>query len=162
MDVEAQFALEGAIEAGDVPRAAALLATGIDPNGDLHGRDGTRFVDLAFRCGDEEMIRLLHEYGGDIAGRLGHESNYGNGDAAIVRLLLELGGDPNIPDEDGWAPLHWAAVRGYEEKARVLLSAGADPTTRTRHGLLPIELAERNNHLRTAILLRQAAAGSGE
>lgn len=99
------------------------------------------------------MIRLFHERGADVTSYLGYETNYGDEDPTIVQLLLELGSDPNALDDDGWAPLHWAAVRGYEEKARVLLSAGSDPTVRTRHGLLPIDLAERNNHLSLVRLL---------
>ena len=43
----------------------------------------------------------------------------------------------------------------------MLLSAGSDPTVRTRHGLLPIDLAERNNHLNVVTLLTGPLTGSG-
>ena len=35
----------------------------------------------------------------------------GGGEEREVRLILSRGVDVNLPDEDGWTPLHWACYR---------------------------------------------------
>jgi ankyrin repeat protein len=42
------------------------------------------------------------------------------------RLEAEKWAKPDVIDKAGWAPLHYAAARGYAEIARVIIAAGAD------------------------------------
>ena len=42
-----------------------------------------------------------------------------------VDLILAAGADPSAPADDGWAPLHTAAMTGHMDLARRLLAAGA-------------------------------------
>jgi hypothetical protein len=52
----------------------------------------------------------------------------------IVRALLAHGANPNLPEDDAWTPLRWAAAHGHEDVARELLAHGADPDLRAPIG----------------------------
>ncbi len=47
------------------------------------------------------------------------------GQHAAVDLILAVGADPNVPDRDGWTPLHSAGMAGHADLARRLVAAGA-------------------------------------
>jgi ankyrin repeat protein len=53
-----------------------------------------------------------------------------NGSSDILRLLLKHGAKPDIADEEGNTPLHFAAQRGTQELAKFLLTLGANPYMR--------------------------------
>ena len=59
------------------------------------------------------------------------------GDGHAVHRLLERGADPSVTTEEGWTPLHVAAMGGHEALLRLLLAAGADPDAREADGLRP-------------------------
>jgi ankyrin repeat protein len=65
---------------------------------------------------------------------------------AILTMLLNAGANPNVPDNDGYTPLHDLAEMGDCPKARTmleaLLAAGADPSRQEKNGQTPSELAE--------------------
>ncbi len=44
---------------------------------------------------------------------------------AAVDLILAAGADPDVADDDGWTPLHTAAMAGHTDLAKRLLDAGA-------------------------------------
>mmetsp|Transcript_21983 Transcript_21983/g.49709 ORF Transcript_21983/g.49709 Transcript_21983/m.49709 type:complete len:247 (-) Transcript_21983:289-1029(-) len=50
----------------------------------------------------------------------------GGGEEREVRLILSRGVDVNLPDEDGWTPLHWACYRHEPDMAQLLIQKGAD------------------------------------
>jgi ankyrin repeat protein len=54
--------------------------------------------------------------------------------ADIAILLLNHKANPNLQDQDGYAPLHWAVRSGNSELCQALLAKGADPTLATRQG----------------------------
>ena len=64
----------------------------------------------------------------------------------IVAMLLEAGANPNVPDNDGYTPLHDVAEMGdcppVKAMAEALLAAGADPCREAKNGRTPSELAE--------------------
>ena len=64
----------------------------------------------------------------------------------IVTMLLDAGANPNVPDNDGYTPLHDVAEMGDCPPARTmleaLLAAGADPSRQEKNGRTPSELAE--------------------
>ena len=49
-----------------------------------------------------------------------------DGDVEEVKKLLDEGYQPNLFDELGKTPLHYAAMRGHLDVMNVLLAAGAD------------------------------------
>jgi uncharacterized protein len=63
----------------------------------------------------------------------------------IVVMLLDAGANPNVPDNDGYTPLHDVAEMGDCPPARTmreaLLAAGADPSRQEKNGRMPSELA---------------------
>jgi ankyrin repeat protein len=68
----------------------------------------------------------------------------------IVTMLLDAGADPNVPDNDGYTPLHDVAEMGDCPPVRTmreaLLAAGADSGRREKNGRTPSELAESMGH----------------
>ena len=59
-------------------------------------------------------------------------------DLAAIAALLQQGVDPNAQDDNGFAPLHFAAQESLPEVARLLLDAGADPNIRDKFGNGPL------------------------
>jgi len=80
---------------------------------------------------DERGETPLHK-----ATRMGHFNT--------VRELIRLGADLNAGDTLGLRPLHWTAVTGREDIARLLLHHKANPNARDRFagGLTPLALAK--------------------
>jgi hypothetical protein len=68
----------------------------------------------------------------------------------IVTMLLDAGANPNVPDNDGYTPLHDVAEMGDCPPVRTmreaLLAAGADPGRREKNGRTPSDLAESMGH----------------
>ena len=69
--------------------------------------------------------------------------------------LLEAGADPNSSDQDGWSALHHAAVHGYATNVSWLLQHRANAEAKTTTGLRPIDLARRNGHTETTLVLEK-------
>ncbi len=83
-------------------------------------------------------------------------------DPAAVRELLDAGAEVNAPRGDGMTALHWAAVHGNAEIARLLLEAGAEPEAATRLGAhRPLHVASREGNAEIVALLVEAGADAG-
>jgi len=81
------------------------------------------------------------------------------GSASVLLTLLEAGADPATRDDDGWAPLHWAAgMEGDEPRTRVLLDAGADPNAVSDSGFTPLMAATQTGDLARVRMLLEAGA----
>ncbi|MBR5876749.1 MAG: ankyrin repeat domain-containing protein [Akkermansia sp.] len=63
-----------------------------------------------------------------------------------ISLLLAAGADVNIPDCDGWTPLHSCACYNLLAPAQMLLAAGENPHIQDKQGLRPDELARQYHH----------------
>lgn len=61
----------------------------------------------------------------------------------VALLLAERGANPNVADEDGWTPLHFAVLRGQGELLRYLLEIGADANARLQGDQTPLFVAAR-------------------
>jgi hypothetical protein len=74
------------------------------------------------------------------------------------QLLVRAGArlEPPFLCEERRGPLHWAALAGATDVARLLLGAGALPTHRDMGGALASELAATGGHPECAAVLREA------
>ena len=80
-------------------------------------------------------------------------------DATAVRLLLKQGADVNAAQGDGMTALHWAAVHGDAELARMLVYAGARTDAVTRNGTYtPLHLAAKGGNASVVRALLDAGA----
>ncbi|MFN8059691.1 MAG: ankyrin repeat domain-containing protein [Vicinamibacterales bacterium] len=80
-------------------------------------------------------------------------------DVAAVRSLLRQGGDVNAAQGDGMTALHWAAMHGQLELARMLLSAGANHRATTRlGGYTPLHLASQSGQASVVQALLEGGA----
>jgi ankyrin repeat protein len=70
-------------------------------------------------------------------------------DEALTLQLLDQGNDPNVLDNVGMAPLHWAVYGGYYEIVKMLLENGAQPDFPTRSGETALGQAEDDFGLTT-------------
>lgn len=91
----------------------------------------TPLYDACLR-GKASMVELLvkHRANPNLAKLGGHTPLFANltrtGNVEIITgLLLQAGADPNIKNQDGWAPIHLAAERGDLPSVKYLLEAGA-------------------------------------
>ena len=76
-----------------------------------------------------------------------------------VRSLLREGADVNTAQGDGMTALHWAAVNGQHDTAKMLLYAGANLRATTRlHAYTPLHLASRSGHSSTVKLFLESGA----
>jgi cytohesin len=81
------------------------------------------------------------------------------GSASDLLKLLESGADPDTRDDDGWAPLHWAAgMEGDAPRTRALLDAGANPNAASDGGFTPLMAATQTGDLARVRMLLEAGA----
>ncbi len=75
-----------------------------------------------------------------------------------VLKLLEKGANVNVKDENGYAPLMWAAFYGNTTIVQILIDRGADLDLKTKSGGTALKLAEIRGYINTAKLLKQHGA----
>jgi ankyrin repeat protein len=80
------------------------------------------------------------------------------GHREIVKLLLEKGAKIEASDNEGWAPLSWAAKNGHDAVVKLLLTKGANVEANGSRGCAPLLWAAKNGHDAVAkLLLAQGA-----
>ena len=76
-----------------------------------------------------------------------------DGDVGSLRSMLENPQiDPNTTDAKGYAPIHYAALKGNLENVKVLIDRGADPTLKP-HGKTVLQLASSSSYDLTKFVL---------
>lgn len=68
-----------------------------------------------------------------------HNNGMNGSKKCIVPLLIAAGADPNLRDQDGQTPLHWAVRNGNTQAVRDLVKAGANKEIRDNNGKTPEE-----------------------
>ena len=94
---------------------------------------------LLVGCGNPEADRALLEAArGKISpSSFGYEENI-----EAVKKTLADGADVNAKDDNGWTPLHWAALSGHKEVSEYLITMGADVNAaETVSGMTPLHFA---------------------
>ena len=89
-------------------------------------------------CGNPEADRALLEAArGKISlSSFGYEENI-----EAVKKTLADGADVNAKDDNGWTPLHWAALSGHKEVSEYLITMGADVNAKDGTGMTPLHYA---------------------
>ncbi len=132
---------------GDTGSLVDLLKRGLDP--DTVDPQGNTLLILAAREGNAETAAALLKYRA--------KANYRNsaGDSALMLAVLRghdkvvealLAGGAQVNNE-GWAPLHYAAFEGRAGLVDRLLAAGADPKALAPNQANALMLAARNGHI---------------
>ncbi len=83
-------------------------------------------------------------------------------EALMVEQLLRAGADPNLPQADGFLPIHVAAQHGDAAITGLLLLFGASPTATNGKGKSAIDHARDGGHAWLAERLSAIFAGSAE
>ena len=82
------------------------------------------------------------------------------GELRVVELLLEEGADPDLEDEAGQTPLHWAACVGHAAVIAKLMaghaSSGAAANKRDTQGWTPLHHAANHGARAAVVALLQA------
>ncbi len=124
---EGRPALFHAATFGWVDIAGRLIEKGADVN---YGADRGQVTPLMIAAlnGPAPMVALLLAKGAEVnAGASASTAlteAVRKGDPGVVRLLLEAGADPNVPMNDGSAPVCYAKTRGWADAAALLAQAG--------------------------------------
>jgi ankyrin repeat protein len=79
-----------------------------------------------------------------------------------VKQHLANGTDVNAKDENGYTPLHPAALNGHKEIVELLIAKGADVNAKDNDGKTPLDSAIDFKHTETANLLREHGGKTGE
>ncbi|KAH8660260.1 ankyrin repeat-containing domain protein [Xylariales sp. PMI_506] len=115
----------------------SLFANGLDPNQRNHvGR-----TPLHILCSDSTQEKHLKL-----------------GEMTPLDLLISETENIDVPDRDGFTPLHLAVMNG-EVYSKKLLDAGADPSLATQEGLTPLHLASRCRQSNVVGLLLNSLGG---
>ena len=69
------------------------------------------------------------------------------GHIEIIRLLLQNGAEVNVKSNDGYTPLHYAAIRGHVEILHLLVENGADIEAQDSIGWRALHYAANYGHL---------------
>ena len=77
-------------------------------------------------------------------------------------LLSSNGADANKQDNDGEAPLHWAAYKDHLEIVKLLLANHADANWQDNDGKTPLHCAAHNGHLEIVKLLLDKGADANK
>ena len=106
------------------------------------------------------MIDLLLDFGAEVdrscpcaGGESALWAAVASGQVEATRHLLERGASPDHASFADHAPLHVAALRGYDEIVELLCEHGADGTRRDSHDRTPADWARQKGHDELADLL---------
>ncbi len=122
------------------------------------------------RPGNEKVIQLLIEQGGDLnsrdpKGRNALQVSVDSNQIGYVGLLVSHGIDINSRDNDGNTALHYPLAKALSNKlfvpyckeiVKVLSREGADPTIRNKEGKSPMDLAMETGESELINLLKSS------
>ncbi|KAA8522944.1 hypothetical protein F0562_009367 [Nyssa sinensis] len=76
--------------------------------------------------------------------------------AFLYHIVTKWNADPDVPDNDGRSPLHWAAYKGYADCIRLLLFLDAYRVRQDKEGCTPLHWAAIRGNLEVCTVLVQA------
>lgn len=154
--------LIAAAAAGDEKEVAALLDSGVDPDGLGDRRSGPALV-AACVPGHLGVVKILISHGADVKKHCPLASAAITNQVEIAKYLLDHGANVNEAEGGGGAPLplQTAASYGSNEMVNLLLDRGADIKANNVL-VMPLHQAACGGHVETvAILLARGADING-
>ncbi|KAM1282864.1 hypothetical protein ACFX2J_025798 [Malus domestica] len=76
--------------------------------------------------------------------------------AFLYHIVSKWNADPDVPDNDGRSPLHWAAYKGFADCIRLLLFLDAYKGRQDKEGCTPLHWAAIRGNLEACTVLVQA------
>ncbi|KAK1420957.1 hypothetical protein QVD17_22956 [Tagetes erecta] len=144
-------------------RAAAAQYI-IQHGGDVNATDLTGQTALHWSAvrGAVQVADLLLQEGAHIhaADAYGYQTThvaaqYGQ-TALLYHIVTKWNADPDVPDNDGRSPLHWAAYKGFADCIRLLLFLDAYRGRQDKEGCTPLHWAAIRGNLEACTVLVQA------
>ncbi|KAL9154441.1 hypothetical protein ABFS82_10G114100 [Erythranthe guttata] len=126
----------------------------IEHGGDISARDHTGQTALHWSAvrGAIQVAELLLQEGARVnaADFNGYQTAY------LCHVVTKWNADPDVPDNDGRSPLHWAAYKGYADCIRLLLYLNAYRARQDKEGCTPLHWAAIRGNLEACTVLVQA------
>lgn len=136
-----------AAQAGSVVEVEALLDQGADINA-RHIQSGRSALSVAAHCGNEEVVRLLLQYGATVDERDAsllapiHLASL-RGHLNVIEVLLQEHADVDIKGPNDQTSLRIASEKGEIEVAAALLRRGAKANARDVKQMTPLHIAAK-------------------
>ncbi|KAG6620714.1 hypothetical protein I3842_Q052900 [Carya illinoinensis] len=136
----------------------------IEHGGDINVTDHTGQTALHWSAvrGANQVAELLLQEGARVnaADMNGYQAThvaaqYGQ-TAFLYYIVSKWNADPDIPDNDGRSPLHWAAYKGFADCIRLLLFLDAYRGRQDKEGCTPLHWAAIRGNLEACTVLVQA------
>ena len=86
------------------------------------------------------------------------------GNIEAINQAMTDGADVNAKDDvyGGWPPLHYTAIGGHKEVAKLFLAKGADVNAKNDNVKTPLDVAVQEGHTETADILRKHGGKTAE
>ncbi|XP_015879572.2 protein S-acyltransferase 24 [Ziziphus jujuba] len=136
----------------------------IEHGGDVNATDHTGQTALHWSAvrGAIQVAELLLQEGARVnaADMYGYQTThvaaqYGQ-TAFLYHVVSKWNADPDVPDNDGRSPLHWAAYKGFADCIRLLLFLDAYRGRQDKEGCTPLHWAAIRGNLEACTVLVQA------
>jgi len=80
----------------------------------------------------------------------------GKDNLGYAQRVLSMNFDPNLFSDNGYTPLHYAAMRGNAQMVELFIANGADVGVLSKDGESAVELALKMGHVQAADVLKTA------
>jgi ankyrin repeat protein len=140
MDEDGQTPLYCAVKGGYKTTVRLLIDNGARV--DFNDKPGKSPVDIAIKEDRRKIVEALVAGSKNVTIQMAVYV----GDVEKAGELIESGADINVRDERGRTLLHFAALNGHNDVARLLLTKGADVNATDEIGFTPIHCAALKGH----------------
>ncbi|MBA0838754.1 hypothetical protein Goarm_004548, partial [Gossypium armourianum] len=163
----AQYIIEG--DFGWAVRLTVIVKIAVAVRLDTHGGDvhavdhnGQTALHWSAVRGAVQVAEVLLQEGArvDAAEIYGYQithvaAQYGQ-TSFLYHVVSKWNADPDLPDNDGRSPLHWAAYKGFADCIRLLLFLDAHRGRQDKEGCTPLHWAAIRGNLEACTVLVQA------
>ncbi|KAL4340782.1 hypothetical protein GQ457_08G002750 [Hibiscus cannabinus] len=137
----------------------------IEHGGDVNVKDCSGQTALHWSAvrGSIQVAEVLLQEGArvdaaDIYGyRITHVATQYGQTAFLYHIVSKWDADPDVPDNEGRSPLHWAAYKGFIDCLRLLLFLDAHRGRQDKEGCTPLHWAAIKGNLEACTVLLQAS-----